>query len=42
VLLLAIAFSSLLDLKKIRTGSLLPALIIAPLAVWVMKALGVY
>jgi uncharacterized membrane protein YqgA involved in biofilm formation len=42
VLLIAIAISSLLDLKKVRTGSLLPALIIAPFAVWAMKALGVY
>lgn len=42
VLLLAIAFGSLLEVKKIRTGSMLPALVIAPLAVLAMKALGVY
>ncbi len=37
VLLVAIAVSSLLEIKKIRTGSFLPALIIAPLIVWILS-----
>ena len=41
VLLVAIAISSLLELKKIRTGSFLPALLIAPLLVFVLTLLGV-
>lgn len=34
VLLLGIAVSSLLELKKIRAGNFLPALVLAPLLVW--------
>ncbi len=34
VILLALAVSSLLDIKPLRSGNLLPALIIAPLLVW--------
>ena len=34
VILIGLAFSSLLEIKKIRTGNFLPALIIAPLIVW--------
>jgi uncharacterized membrane protein YqgA involved in biofilm formation len=41
VLLVAIAISSLLEIKKIRTGSFLPALLIAPLLVFVLTLLGV-
>ena len=41
VLLLGIAISSLLELKKIRVGSFLPALVIAPLIVAVLAWLGV-
>ncbi|MCZ2126791.1 MAG: DUF554 domain-containing protein [Anaerolineales bacterium] len=37
VILVGLALSSLLEVKKIRTGSFLPALIIAPLIVWVME-----
>jgi uncharacterized protein len=36
VLLLGIAISSLLELKKIRVGNFLPALALAPLIVWVV------
>ena len=36
VLLLGIAISSLLEIKKIRVGNFLPALAIAPLIVWVL------
>ncbi len=36
VILVALAISSLLEIKKIRTGSFLPALLIAPLIVWVI------
>lgn len=42
VLLLAIALSSLLEIKQLRTGNFLPALVIAPLMVLLMKWLGVY
>jgi hypothetical protein len=41
VVLMAIAISSLLDIKKIRASNFLPALLIAPLLVWVLTALGV-
>jgi uncharacterized membrane protein YqgA involved in biofilm formation len=41
ILLLAIAVSSLLELKKIRASNFLPALLVAPVAVWVLTALGV-
>lgn len=37
VLLVAIAVSSLLELRKIRTASFLPALLIAPLIVWIIS-----
>lgn len=42
VLLLAIAISSLLEIKQLRTGNFLPALIIAPLMVLLMQWLGIY
>lgn len=42
VLLAAIAVSGVLEIKKIRTGSLLPALLIAPLLVFVLERLGVH
>jgi uncharacterized protein len=37
VLLLGIAISSLLEIKKIRVGNFLPSLIIAPLIVWIIS-----
>jgi uncharacterized membrane protein YqgA involved in biofilm formation len=37
VLLLGIAISSLLEIKKIRVGNFLPALLIAPLIVWIVS-----
>jgi uncharacterized protein len=37
VLLLGIAISSLLEIKKIRVGNFLPALFIAPLIVWIVS-----
>jgi uncharacterized membrane protein YqgA involved in biofilm formation len=37
VLLLGIAFSSLLEIKKIRVGNFLPALVLAPLFVWIVS-----
>ena len=40
VILLAIAVSGLLELRKIRSGNFLPALVIAPLVVAVMAAAG--
>jgi uncharacterized membrane protein YqgA involved in biofilm formation len=36
VILVGLAISSLLEIKKIRVGNFLPALIIAPLIVWVL------
>lgn len=37
VILLGLAVSSLLEIKKIRTGNFLPALAIAPLIVWLLS-----
>jgi uncharacterized membrane protein YqgA involved in biofilm formation len=36
VLLLGIAISTLLEIKKIRVGNFLPALVLAPLIVWIV------
>ena len=36
VLLLGIAISTLLEIKKIRVGNFLPALVLAPLIVWII------
>ena len=36
ITLIALAISSLLEMKKIRVGSFLPALLVAPLIVWVL------
>ena len=38
VLLVALALSSLLELKRIRVGNLLPALVVAPALVWLLEA----
>ncbi len=40
LILLALAISSLLEIKHIRAGNYLPALVIAPLLVWVLALLG--
>jgi uncharacterized membrane protein YqgA involved in biofilm formation len=37
VLLLGIAISSLLEIKKIRVGNFLPALVLAPLIAWIVS-----
>jgi len=37
VILLGLAISSLLEIRKIRTGNFLPALAIAPLIVWMLS-----
>lgn len=37
VLLLGIAISSLLEIKKMRVGNFLPALVIAPLIAWIVS-----
>ncbi len=42
VILAAMAISSMLELRPIRSGNFLPALAIAPLLVTVFKALGIY
>lgn len=37
VILMGVAFSNLLEIKKIRAGNFLPALVIAPLIVWLLS-----
>ena len=37
LILMAIALSSLLEMKKIRTGSYLPALLVTPLIVFILE-----
>jgi hypothetical protein len=37
VILLGLAISSLLEIKKIRVGNMLPGLLVAPLIVWVVS-----
>jgi len=39
VILMGLAISNLLEVKKIRTGNFLPALAIAPLIVWILSLL---
>ncbi|MEX2161225.1 MAG: DUF554 domain-containing protein [Anaerolineales bacterium] len=41
LLLMGIAISSLLEIKPIRVGNFLPALVLAPLIVFVLTALGI-
>jgi hypothetical protein len=41
VLLMALAVSSLLEIKPIRAGNLLPALAAAPILVWLFALLGI-
>jgi uncharacterized membrane protein YqgA involved in biofilm formation len=40
LILVGLAISSLLEIKKIRAGNFLPALAIAPLIVWVLSLFG--
>jgi uncharacterized protein len=40
VILMGLAISSLLEIKKIRIGNFLPALAIAPLIVWILSIFG--
>ena len=40
VILIGLSISSLLGIKKIRTGNFLPALAIAPLIVWILSLFG--
>jgi uncharacterized membrane protein YqgA involved in biofilm formation len=40
VILISLAISSLLEIKRIRSGNFLPALIIAPLIVWILSLFG--
>jgi uncharacterized membrane protein YqgA involved in biofilm formation len=41
VILMGLAISNLLEIKRIRTGNFLPALAIAPLIVWVLSLLSI-
>jgi uncharacterized membrane protein YqgA involved in biofilm formation len=38
ILLLGLAIGSLLELRRIRTGNLLPALVLAPVIVWIVES----
>lgn len=40
VLLMALAVGSLLEIRPVRAGNLLPSLILAPVAVWILTRLG--
>jgi hypothetical protein len=40
VILIGIAISSLLEIKKIRVGNFLPALVVAPVIVAILAAIG--
>ncbi|NDJ53654.1 MAG: DUF554 domain-containing protein [Chloroflexi bacterium] len=40
VLIISLAISSLLEIKTIRVGNLLPALLVAPLIVWLLTLFG--
>jgi uncharacterized membrane protein YqgA involved in biofilm formation len=42
IIMLAIAIGSLLEIRPIRSGNFLPALLLAPLLVLVFQALGIY
>lgn len=39
VILVGLAFSNLMEIKKIRVGNFLPALAVAPLIVWILEQL---
>ena len=41
VILMGLAVSNLLEIKKIRTGNFLPGLAVAPLIVWILSLLGI-
>ncbi len=41
LILVGLAISSLLEIKKIRAGNYLPALVIAPLIVWILSRFGI-
>lgn len=41
VILMGLAISNLLEIKKIRAGNFLPALAVAPLIVWFLSLLGI-
>lgn len=41
VILVGLALSSILEIKKIRMGNFLPALAVAPLIVWILNLLGI-
>jgi uncharacterized membrane protein YqgA involved in biofilm formation len=41
ILLIGVGISNLLEIKKIRVGNFLPALIAAPLIVWVLSLFGI-
>lgn len=41
VILMGLSISSLLEIKKIRAGNFLPALVVAPLIVWILSLLGI-
>lgn len=42
IMLMGIAVSSLLEIKKIRVANFLPGFIILPLVIWIFNLLGIY
>ena len=40
LLLMGVGISNLLEIKKIRVGNMLPALLVAPLIVWILGLFG--
>lgn len=42
VMLLGLAISGLMEIKKIRVGNFLPAFIIIPIIVWIFQYFGIY
>jgi uncharacterized membrane protein YqgA involved in biofilm formation len=42
IMLMGIAVSSLLEIKKIRVANFLPGFLILPLIIWLFNLLGIY
>jgi uncharacterized membrane protein YqgA involved in biofilm formation len=42
IMLIGIALSSLLEVKKIRVANFLPGFIVLPLVIWIFNLFGIY
>jgi hypothetical protein len=42
IMLMGIAISSLLEMKKIRVANFLPGFVVLPLVIWIFNLLGIY